>query len=132
MSHLGYTSYVLTPANRAALAARFPPKYDKFVGHHITYEFGAPENAEAPPTPKTIKVIGYIDSGDGIEALVVSVDGSTDRPDGRTFHITWSLQPEVYSAKHSNELLKSKRYTLVLPQLIDVTPLGNITAIEVK
>lgn len=122
MSTSGYRTYVLSQQSRAALAALFEPKYSKFIGHHITYQFGVAEDAPLPPTPKSVKVIGYIDSSDGLEALVVNIDGTTDRLDGSTYHITWSLEPELYSAKQSNDLLKSKRYTLILPINIKVIP----------
>ena len=41
--------------------------------------------------PDTVRAVGYIDSGDGVEGLLVEVDGSTTRPDGNLFHVTWSL-----------------------------------------
>jgi hypothetical protein len=42
-----------------------------------------------------------------VEALVVSVDGSVDRPDGSIFHITWSLG-DGRSAKESNDVLRER------------------------
>lgn len=86
-----YIGLVLNNQNREALNQRFPPKYSDFIGHHITLEFGVHKNAELPPQPKNVQVIGYADDGDSIEALVVSIDGVSERPDGGTYHITWSL-----------------------------------------
>ena len=38
-------------------------------------------------------MIGRADDGESLECLVVEIDGTTDRPDGSTYHITWSLGP---------------------------------------
>lgn len=118
-----YTAYVLNDSDRALLANNYPPKYADFVGHHVTVQFGVPEGTSAPE-PATVKVVGYKDSGDGIEALVVSVNGNTQRPDGSTYHITWSLDRTKYSPKDSNVLLSDteKRYTLIRPIAIQTTP----------
>lgn len=107
-----YTAYVLDGGSRAALSERFPPKYEQFVGHHVTVQFGVSSDTEVPP-PARLKVVGHIDSGDGLEALVVAVDGDTTRPDGKTYHITWSLTPGKYKPVDSNSLLESKRFTVV-------------------
>jgi len=117
-----YTAYVLTDESRSQLEEKYPPKYSKFVGHHVTVEFGVPADAEVPEEAE-VKVLGFNDSGDGLEALVVSVNGEIKRPDGSKYHITWSLDPEKYAPKDSNELLKeSYWYTMSLPTVIDTTP----------
>lgn len=117
-----YTAYVLTDESRSQLEEKFPPKYSKFIGHHVTIDFGVPADAEIPEQAE-LKVLGFKDSGDGLEALVVSVNGSTKRSDDSVYHITWSLDPEKYSPKDSNELLKrSYKYTLSMPVLINTTP----------
>jgi hypothetical protein len=107
-----YTAYKVDDASRTSLLAKFPPKYPKVIAHHVTVEYPAPENAAVPPAAK-VKVIGYVDSEDGLEALIVSVNGSSQRPDGKAFHITLSLDPTKYSAKDSNELIAKKKFTLV-------------------
>lgn len=120
-----YTAYVLDDASREKLIDKFPPKYPKFIGHHITVQSGISPNTTAPELAIT-KVIGYADSGDGLETLVVSVNGSVDRKDGSVYHITWSLDPSKYSPKDSNTLLaqkdKAKRFTLTLPVTITTKP----------
>lgn len=118
-----YTAYTLTDESRQMLLDKFPPKYDKVIAHHITVEFGVPEDTEVPPEAD-VRVIGEGDSGDGLQALVVSVNGSTRRPDGKTFHITWSLDPEKYKPVDSNELLADgiKKWKLKLPTPIDTIP----------
>ena len=118
-----YTAYVLTEESRNKLKEKFPPKYSKFIGHHITYEFGVDSDADLPSNAE-IKVIGYKDSGDGLEVLVVSVDGTSRRKDGNTYHITWSLEPEKYKPVDSNKLLSTGkgRWKLILPIKIEAIP----------
>lgn len=106
-----YTAYVLDNASRLTLAEKFPPKYPNFIGHHVTVQFGVPKDTPPPP-PANLKVVGYADSGDGLEALVVAVDGETERPDGKIYHITWSLDDTKYKPVDSNNLLASTKYTL--------------------
>lgn len=117
-----YTAYVLDEASRQELAEQFPPKYDNFIGHHVTVDFGVPADAEAPK-PASLKVIGHVDSGDGLEALVVSVNGNKNRPDGSTYHITWSIDSNSnYKPKDSNTLIADKKFTLIRPVAISTEP----------
>jgi len=118
-----YTAYVLTDASRNELLERFPPKYSKVVAHHVTVSFGVPSDAEAPEIAD-LKVIGEADSGDGLQALVVSVNGSYQREDGKTYHITWSLEPDVYKPVDSNALVNSyeNRWKMGLPVPIETEP----------
>lgn len=99
-----YSAYVLYPTSRAGLARLYPPKYRNFVGDHITERFG--NDATEPEQPNHIEVVGYADSGDGLEAFVVSVDGTVNRPDGEIYHITWSLDNTKYAPKDSKDLVK--------------------------
>jgi len=118
-----YTAYVLTEESRNELLERFPPKYSKVVAHHVTVDFGVPATAEAP-APADLKVIGEADSGDGLQALVVSVNGSYQREDGKTYHITWSLEPDSYKPVDSNALIADyeNRWKLNLPVPIETEP----------
>lgn len=116
-----YTSYQLTPKSKKHLTERFPPKYSKPIGHHVTYEFGVHSDTPLPHLAE-IHVIGYQDNPEGIEALVVSVNGSTVRPDGGVFHITWSLDPSEFKPVHANELVKRKDHKLVLPIRVNANP----------
>lgn len=116
-----YTAYVLDESSRTKLKEKFPPKYEKFIGHHVTVVFGVKKDAE-PPKPAIINVIGYADSKDGLETLVVSVDGKTKRQDKGIYHITWSLDPSKYTPKDSNNLIQGGRYKLVSPITIKTNP----------
>ena len=61
------------------------------------------------PLPREVeaRIVGRADDGDSLECLVVAIDGTTDRPDGSTYHITWSLGPGR-KARESNDVLRDK------------------------
>jgi len=121
MSKALYSAYVLSTPSRERLLGIFPPKYSKLIAHHITVQFGN-VTAESIPVKAEVNVIGYADSGDGIEALVVSVDGSSARPDGSLYHITWSLQGD-YKPVDSNYIIKKHGFlNLDIPITIDTIP----------
>ncbi len=107
----GYTAYVLTPESRERLLKAFPPKYSEVIAEHITVDFGVPETAPEPPRAD-ITVMGYADAGDGLEALILAVGGSMQRPDGSLYHITLSLDRKAgYTPKDSNSLAIRKWIT---------------------
>ena len=89
---------------REALLDRFPPRYGKPVADHVTLEV----EAERKPLPGETKarIVGRADDGAGVEAMVVALDGATDRPDGSTFHITWSLA-DGRRARESNDVIRT-------------------------
>lgn len=118
-----YTAYVLDKASRKKLKKAFPPKYSEFIGHHVTLKFGVPKDTPVPRKPDKIEVVGYADTGDGLEALVVEVNGNRKRADGRVYHITWSLDRSAgYKPKDSNNLVSNK-YTMIRPPIeINTTP----------
>jgi len=90
MQRTGYMAYEVPEQVRCELARRFPPKYPDFIGHHITQQFGVENPGDLMIPHAMINVVGYAEE-DGLEALVVSVNGSKRREDGKTYHITWSL-----------------------------------------
>jgi len=89
---------------REELLRRFPPRYRDAIADHITLR----SNANNDPLPPAVeaRIVGRADDGDSLEAMVVTVDGTADRPDGSIFHITWSLDgSKGRRAKESNDLL---------------------------
>lgn len=88
---MSYIAFELTKDSRSKLANMFPPKYPDFIGHHVTYKFGVEPNTPLPKNVRSMKVVGYLSNGIGLEALIVEINGSKARPDGRVYHITWSL-----------------------------------------
>lgn len=117
-----YTAYQLDDNSRAELMKRFPPAFPDVIGHHVTVEFGVPKDTEAPQ-PTDIQVVGHATDKESIEALVVSVNGTTRRPDGKIFHITWSLdRSKGRKPVDSNGLLEKYPYDTFDPIPINTTP----------
>jgi len=90
---------------RAELLGRFPPRYPEVIADHVTLRTGA----EGEPLPDEIDaaIVGRTDDRDSLECMVVTIDGTTDRPDGSTFHISWSLdKAKGRKARESNNVLK--------------------------
>lgn len=100
--------FELSEKSRSELAKIFPPKFPEFIGHHITYGMRK-KGDDTLPHADSFRVVGYAINEEGLETLVVEVDGSTSRPDGKIFHITWSLDRSAgFKPVHSNDLLMSK------------------------
>ncbi|HXG81601.1 MAG TPA: hypothetical protein VNJ05_07355 [Sphingomicrobium sp.] len=100
----------LDRGQREELLRRFPPRYPDAIADHVTLKAGA-EHAELPK-PVEASIVGRCDDQDSLECLVVEVDGTTDRPDGSIFHITWSLdKSKGRKARESNDVLKERGWT---------------------
>lgn len=119
-SKKGYVGYLLPEIERERLLSEFPPKYKKTVAHHVTTKYGVTAD-ETPDAVDSYSIVGYADSGDGLEALVISIDNNVERPDGSLYHITWSLDPDKYKPNDSNSLVKSG-YRNIGPIGIDMVP----------
>lgn len=93
---------------REELLRGFPPRYRTTVADHVTL---AARVAPDTPTPGDVDglVVGMIDDGQGVEALVVEINGSTGRPGGGTWHVTWSLG-DGRRAKESNDVLSKQAW----------------------
>lgn len=109
----GYLAYELPVQARNDLARQFQPKYPEFVGHHITQQFGVPMDTQQEGSAQ-ITVIGYAEE-DGLEALVVTVNGAKRREDGRLYHITWSLDRSKGKKPVMSNDLVQKGYTPIEP-----------------
>lgn len=90
---------------REALLGRHPPRYARPVADHVT--FGPAGESEDMPRASSARIVGRADDGEGVEAMVVAIDGSTDRPTGGTYHVTWSLAPGR-EARESNEVIAAR------------------------
>jgi len=97
--------WLLAEDDRGRLLEQYKPKYEKTVAHHVTLK----TEAERDPLPHEVRaqIVGRSDDESGVEAMVVAIDGSTDRPDGSTYHITWSLG-DGRRARESNDVLKER------------------------
>ena len=101
------TGWKLPQEERETLLGRFPPKYENVVADHVTLRVGATPDTPLPRKPDGARIIGRADDGESLECLVVEMDGTTDRPDGSTYHITWSLGPGR-KARESNDVLRDQ------------------------
>jgi hypothetical protein len=116
----GYIAFEIDNASRSILATRFPPMFSDFIGHHVTYEFGVSYDTPLP-SYNSMEVVGYALDNDGLEALVVAIDGSTDRLDGSTYHITWSLDRSAgFKPVDSNRVIRTSGWTK-LPKSINIS-----------
>lgn len=117
-----YTGYELINNSRNLLTEVFPPKYPTFLGHHITETFGVSSDYPPPPYPHEVKVIGYLDDGEGVEGLLVSVDGNVNRPKGGKYHITWSIDKSKGKKPVDTNNLVDEPEMLTKPIQIEVIP----------
>jgi hypothetical protein len=120
-----YTGWLVDPADRETLIQRFPPRYAEVVAHHVTQKFG--DVAADPPSATEGEIVGEADDGQGVQALVVSIGGTTDRPDGSTYHITWSLSPGR-EARESNDVIARRGWTALdrpVPVRLEPRPSGG-------
>lgn len=115
------TGWKVPRDERASLLERFPPRYENVIADHVTLRVGATNSTPLPRVAEA-KIVGRTDDGESLEALVIELDGTTDRPDGSTYHITWSLGPGR-KARESNEVLRDRGWEpLAKPMPIDLTP----------
>ena len=111
------TGWKLPTDERSMLLDRFPPKYENVIADHVTLRVGASPQTPLPRRPEA-RVVGRADDGISLECLVVELDGTTDRPDGSTYHITWSLGPGR-KPRESNDVLRDQGWEH-LPAPIDI------------
>ena len=80
--------------------------------------------ADDAPLPQETdgEIVGRVDDGEGVEAMIVSIGGTTDRPGGGTYHITWSLE-DGRKAKESNDVLADQAWVMFdLPMPVRLHP----------
>ena len=95
----------LDPSERFVLLGRFAPRYARAVADHVTLATNMSPDTPVPARCSAT-IVGEADDGSGVQALVVAIDGKTDRPGGGTFHVTWSLSPGR-QAGESNDVIAS-------------------------
>jgi hypothetical protein len=115
------TGWKVRRDEREELLGRFPPLYSDVVADHVTLRVGAGPDT---PLPREVeaRIVGRADDGDSLECLVVEIDGTTARPDGSTYHITWSLGPGR-KARESNDVLREQGWNrLERPVDVNLNP----------
>ena len=117
----GVIGWKLDLGQRAELLQQFPPKYRAVDADHVTLTVRASRKAALPEETHG-EIVGRGDDGRGVEAMVVRIAGTTDRPDGSTYHITWSLEPGR-KAKESNDVLREQAWVpFDLPMPVRLQP----------
>lgn len=112
------TGWKLPKEEREHLLRRFPPKYDNVIADHVTLRVGGTDLPRKPDA----RIVGRADDRRSLECLVVELDGTTDRPDGSTYHITWSLGLGRKPIE-SNDVLRKHGWGLIdTPIPIDLVP----------
>jgi hypothetical protein len=117
---MSYTGWLLPELERVKFLMKFPPHYHDIIAHHVTLGMG-----ELPmPVETTGQVVGTVDDNCGIQALVISINGSTKRPDGKIWHVTWSIDRDTFNRKpvDSNDVLKNG-WVSILPIDINLIPM---------
>ena len=109
------TGWKLPRDERQLLLQRFQPKYENVIADHVTLRTGANTSTPLPRKPEAW-IVGRADDGRSLECLVVELDGTTDRPDGSTYHITWSLGPGR-KAGESNDVLRDQGWQPIATRL---------------
>ena len=106
---------------RKELLQQFPPRYPKVDADHVTLQAGAGADS-ALPDETLGEIVGRADDGRGVEAMVVAIGGTTERPDGSVYHITWSLEPGRH-AQEANDVLAARLWVAFdLPMPVRLRP----------
>ena len=115
------TGWKLPRDDRERLLRHFPPKYENVIADHVTLRAGATPSTPLPRKADA-RIVGRADDGQSLECLVVELDGTVDRPDGSTYHITWSLGPGR-KAIESNEVLRDRGWKAIpVPIPVELEP----------
>lgn len=92
------------------------------IADHVTFASSV-EPERALPTMISGEIIGRVDDGAGIEAMIVRIGDTTDRPDGSTWHITWSLDRQAGPrAVESNDIIARLPWTPIEPMTVTLVP----------
>jgi hypothetical protein len=115
-----YIAYVLSNNSLNKLKQVINQDYPDLIAHHITYKFGVKPTEAIPPETDEIYVIG-VASQDGVQALLVSINGQVERSDGSLYHITWSIDKSAGKKPvDSNKIIH--RAKMISPIKIEAYP----------
>ena len=94
MSTKYFVGWLLEREQRDVLLKDITPHYADVIADHVTL-VGRANSEIRKPKAVTAEIVGTTDDGEGLQALVVEIDGTTKRPDGGVFHVTWSLDRKL-------------------------------------
>ncbi len=117
---MSYTGWLLPEIEREKLLAVFPPVYHDVIAHHVTLAMGIIDL----PIASAGTIVGYIDDEKGVQALVVEIDGTTQRWDGYLYHITWSIDRDTHKRKpvDSMLILRNSVWKQIEPIVVSLIP----------
>jgi hypothetical protein len=108
---MAYSGWYLPEDEQARMLALIAPAYPDVIAHHVTLELGDKETL-AIPDQVVGEIIGFADDGAGVQALIMRINGTTIRPMGGTYHITWSLDRAAgRKPVDSNTVIAEKGWT---------------------
>lgn len=113
-----FSCYLVDESSRKDILNLFPPRWD-LIGHNITLQY--PVMEKTVPEPACIEIVGYA-CDDDLECLVASVNGTVIRPDGKTFHLTWSLNRAAGRKPHESNYVLQRGWEPIQPFPISVIP----------
>lgn len=99
-----WSGWRLLPAERVRLLRRIPTVYPDVYADHITHRYGFAEY-ELPSLALRARIIAIADDNKGVQTLVVTVNDNSIRPDGSTYHITWSIDRSLGRAPVDSNLV---------------------------
>lgn len=103
---MGYIAWELDKGEVATLMGTIRPAYPDVIAHHVTYAFGVDETHPLP-ADTVGHLIGIVDDGEGVQAVVVEINDTTARADGSTYHVTWSIDRDRgRKPVHSNDVIR--------------------------
>lgn len=99
-------------------AAGITPAHENVVLEHITHAY--PDIRTAPEVT-TVRILG-VAADRRVQALVAEVDGTTIRPDGRRYHLTYSLADGVEPVESNDLLARPGVHAPIVPVAVTVLP----------
>ena len=109
----GVIGWKLDRDERRHLLTRFPQKYAEPDADHVTLSAGVLRESALPDECEG-EIVGRSDDSEGVEAMVVRIGGTIDRPDGSTYHITWSVEPGRHP-RESNAVIRRHGWQPIVP-----------------
>ena len=97
------------------------PLWPDVIADHVTLKS---RTTTPPPGDVDAAIVGEARDDDGLQVMVGAIDGTTDRPDGSTYHISWSLDRSGgWRPVQSNEVIRRCGWTaLDQPVPVKLTP----------
>lgn len=118
-----FLGWKLPESERARLLQIFKPTFPDVIADHVTFLFGVKDTLPLPSETEG-RIVGYATDNERVEALIVEIGGTTARPDGRTYHVTWSIdRSKGAKPVYANEIIRTgERSDLAQPITVALVP----------